>query len=127
VLTRSIVDGYLCFLPFVSSFVVTLVSSLLLIHPPPRAHIRCAAASLSPPSPFHGVVGQKKGEKGKKEKEGKQSKNKKKKNPKKERPPHSSSGKREPIRLGEGVLRHNFPWLGSFLGYTVHALVAISP
>jgi hypothetical protein len=78
VLTRSIVDGYLCFLPFVSSFVVTLVSSLLLIHPPPRAHIRCAAASLSPPSPFHGVVGQKKGQKGKKEKEGKQSKNKKK-------------------------------------------------
>jgi hypothetical protein len=24
-------------------------------------------------------------------------------------------------------LRHSFPWLGSFLGCTVHALVAISP
>jgi hypothetical protein len=40
---------------------------------------------------------------------------------------HSPSGKREPIRLGEGVLRHSSPWLESFLGCTMHALVAISP
>jgi hypothetical protein len=41
----------------------------------------------------------------------------KKKNPK----------KREPIRLGEGVLRHSFSWLASLLFCTMHALVAISP
>jgi hypothetical protein len=52
---------------------------------------------------------------------------KEKKNKKRERPPHSPSGKREPIRLGDGVLRHSFPWLASLLGCTVHALVAISP
>jgi hypothetical protein len=45
---HSIVAGYLCFLPFVPSFLVTLVSSPLLIHLPPRAHIRRAAASRSP-------------------------------------------------------------------------------
>jgi UPF0716 family protein affecting phage T7 exclusion len=84
VLTRSIVAGYLCFLPFVPSFLVTLVSSLLLIHPPPRVHTRRAAASRSSPSLFPGAVGQKKSKKkGKKEKEGKQSK-KEKKIPKKE-------------------------------------------
>jgi hypothetical protein len=70
VLTRSIVDGYLCFLPFVLSFLVTLVSSPLLIHPPPRAHIRHAAASLSPPSLSPGAVGQKKGKKKGKKKRG---------------------------------------------------------
>jgi hypothetical protein len=48
VLTRSIIVGYLCFLPFVPSFLVTLVSSPLLIHTPPRAHIHHAAASRSP-------------------------------------------------------------------------------
>jgi hypothetical protein len=79
VLTRSIVVGYLCFLPFDPSFLVTLVSSLLLIHLPPRVHIRRAAASRSPPSLFPGAVGQKKGKrkKEKKEKEGKQSKKEK--------------------------------------------------
>jgi hypothetical protein len=120
---RSIVAGYLCFLPFVPSFPVTLVSSPLLIHPPPRAHIRRTAASRSPPSLFPGAVGQKK----EKKKEEKRSKKRKKRFQKKERPPHSPSGKREPIRLGEGVLSHSFPWLGSFRGCTVHALVAISP
>jgi hypothetical protein len=45
---RSIVVGYLCFLPFVPSFLVTLVSSPLLIHPPPRVHIRRATGSQSP-------------------------------------------------------------------------------
>jgi hypothetical protein len=61
------------FLPFVPSFLVTLVSSPLLIHPPPRAHTRRAAASRSPPSLFLGAVGQKKEKekKEKKEKEGK--------------------------------------------------------
>jgi hypothetical protein len=73
VLTRSIVAGYFRFLPFVPSFLVTLVSSLLLIHPPSRAHIRRADASRSPPSLFPGAVGQKKEKKEKKEKEGKQS------------------------------------------------------
>jgi hypothetical protein len=48
VLTRSIVAGYLCFLSFVPSFLVTLVSSPLLIHPPPRVHIHRAAVSRSP-------------------------------------------------------------------------------
>jgi hypothetical protein len=73
---------------------------------------------------FPGAVGQKK----EKKKEGTQSKKRKKRiQTKRERPLHSPSGKREPIRLGEGVLRHSFPWLGSFLGCTVHALVAISP
>jgi hypothetical protein len=62
----------------------------------------------------------------KKKKEGKQSK-KGKKEEKKDRPPHSPSGTREPIRLGEGVLRHSFSWLASLLGCTVHTLVAISP
>jgi hypothetical protein len=74
---------------------------------------------------FHGAVGQNKEKKEGKKKEGKQSKNGK--NTKKERLPHCPSGKREPIRLGEGVLRHSSPWLRSFLGCTVHALVAISP
>jgi hypothetical protein len=64
VLTRSIVAGYLCFLPFVPSVLVTLVSSPLLIHPLPHASIRRAAASRLPPSLFPGAVGQKK-EKGK--------------------------------------------------------------
>jgi hypothetical protein len=85
VLTRSIVAGYLCFLPFVPSFLVTLVSSPLLIHPPPRAHTRRATASRSPPSLFPGAVGQKKEkEKRKKEKEGKQSKERKKDSKKRE-------------------------------------------
>jgi flagellar biosynthesis component FlhA len=66
VLTRSIVTGYLCFLPFVPSFLVTLVSSPLLIHQPPRAHIRRAAASVAP-SLFCGAIGQKKERKKKKE------------------------------------------------------------
>jgi UPF0716 family protein affecting phage T7 exclusion len=124
VLTHSIVAGYLYFLPFVPSFLVTLVSSLLLIHPPPRAHIRRAAASRSLiPVPWCGRS--KKGKK--KKKEGKQSKKGKKGNKKRERPPHNPSGTREPIRLGEGVLRHNFSWLASLLGYIVHTLVAISP
>jgi hypothetical protein len=48
VLRSSIVAGYLCFLPFVPYFLVTLVSSPLLIHPQPRAHIRHAAATRSP-------------------------------------------------------------------------------
>jgi hypothetical protein len=43
----------------------------------------------------------------KKRKKGKQSKQKEK-NKKIERPPQSPRGKREPIRLGEGVLRHSF-------------------
>jgi hypothetical protein len=51
------------------------------------------------------VVGQKKE---RKKKEGKQSKNETKRIQKKERPPHNPSGRREPIRLGEGVLRHIF-------------------
>jgi hypothetical protein len=55
VLTRSIVAGYLCFLPFVPSFLVTLVSSPLLIHPPPRVHTCRAATSRSPiPVPWCG-------------------------------------------------------------------------
>jgi hypothetical protein len=55
VLTRSIVAGYLCFLPFVPSFLVTLVSSLLLIHLPPRAHTYRTATSRSPiPVPWCG-------------------------------------------------------------------------
>jgi hypothetical protein len=124
VLTHSTVAGYLCFLPFASSFLVTLVSSPLLIHPPPRAHTCRAAASQSPPSLLPGAVGQKKR---KKEKTERRKVVKKEKIPKKSEPPHSPSGKREPIRLGEGVLRHSFPSLGSFLGCTVHALVAISP
>jgi hypothetical protein len=116
VLTRSIVVGYLCFLPFVPSFLVTLVSSPLLIHPPPpRAHIRRVAASQSPPSLFSGAVGQKKGKEKKEKRERRKAVRKGKKESKKKRPPHSPSGKREPIRLGEGVLRHSFPWLGSFL------------
>jgi hypothetical protein len=78
VLTRSILAGSLCSLPFVPSFLVTLVSSPLLIHPPLRAHTRRAAASQSPPSLFLGAVGQKKREKREKEKEGKQSKKEKK-------------------------------------------------
>jgi hypothetical protein len=127
VLTRSIVAGYLCFLPFVPSFLVTLVSSPLLIHPPPRAHTRRATASRSPPSLFPGAVGQKKRKKKEKKRKKESSQKKGKKIPKKERLPHSPSGKREPIRLGEGVLRHSFPWLRSFLGCTMHALVAISP
>jgi hypothetical protein len=44
---RSIFAGYLCFLPFVPSFLVILVSSPLLIHLPPRAHIRRVVASWS--------------------------------------------------------------------------------
>jgi UPF0716 family protein affecting phage T7 exclusion len=84
VLTRSIVAGYLCFLPFVPSFIVTLVSSLLLIHPPPRAHIHRAASSRSPPSLFPGPVGQKKG-KDKKGKKGKKESSQKRKKIQKKR------------------------------------------
>jgi hypothetical protein len=69
VLTRSIVAGYLYFLPFIPSFLVTLVSSSLLIHPPSRAHIRRIAASRSPPSLFPGAVGQKKEKKDSKKRE----------------------------------------------------------
>jgi hypothetical protein len=76
VLTRSIVAGYLCFLPFAPSFLVTLVSFPLLIHPPPRVDTRRAAASRSPPSLFPGAVGKKR-EKWQKEKEGKKSKKEK--------------------------------------------------
>jgi hypothetical protein len=87
VLTRSIVAGDLCFLPFVPYFLVTLVSSPLLIHSPPRAHIRRVAASRSPPSLFPGAVGQKKGkkknERKKKRERRKVVKKRKKKNPKK--------------------------------------------
>jgi hypothetical protein len=75
---------------------------------------------------FHGAVGQNK-EKKEGKKERRKAVKKRKKYKKKERPSHCPSGKREPIRLGEGVLRHSSPWLRSFLGCTVHALVAISP
>jgi hypothetical protein len=85
-------------------------------HPSRRRH------SVAP-SLFPGAVGQKK----EKRKERKQSKKGKRIQTKNERLSHSPSGKGEPIRLSEGDLRHSFPWLGSFLGCTVHALVAISP
>jgi hypothetical protein len=68
---RSIIVGYLCFLPFVPSFLVTLVSSALLIHPPPHAHTRRAAVSRSLPSLFPGAVRQKKDKEGKQSKKGK--------------------------------------------------------
>jgi hypothetical protein len=76
------------------------------------------------PVPWCGRSKQRK--KGRKKRK-KESSQKTEKIQKKERLPHCPSGKREPIRLGEGVLRHSSPWLRSFLGCTVHALVAISP
>jgi hypothetical protein len=74
------------------------------------------------PSLFHGAVGQKKERKKERRKAVKKGKKESKK-----RPPHSPSGKRESIRLGEGVLRHSFSWLASLLVCTMHTLVAISP
>jgi hypothetical protein len=76
VLTRSIVAGYLCFLPFVPSFLVTLVSSPLLIHPPPScAHPSRSHLSVAP-SLFRVAIGQKK-EKKKRKKESSQKEGKK--------------------------------------------------
>jgi hypothetical protein len=96
VLTRSIVAGYLCFI-----LVSSNPSRPPTVTPPP----------LGFPSLSRGAVGQKK-EKKKKTK-GKQSKKGTKKerdSERKERPPHSPSGKREPLRLGARVLRrHNSP------------------
>jgi hypothetical protein len=78
VLTHLIVAGYLCFLPFVPSFLVTLVSSPLLIHPPPHAHPSRSRLSIAP-SLFRGVGQKKERKKRKKESSRKKEKRKKKK------------------------------------------------
>jgi flagellar biosynthesis component FlhA len=107
ILSISVFVEFVCLL--VQLLLVTCVSSLFrltlavtpTITPPP----------LLFPSLSRGAVGQKK-EKKKKKKESNPKKRKKKEreSERKERPLHSPSGKREPLRLGARVLRrHNSP------------------
>jgi hypothetical protein len=96
VLTHSIVAGYLCFI-----FVSSNPSRPPTVTPPP----------LGFPSLSRGAVGQKKKTKRKqKESNPKKGTKKERESERKERPPHSPSGKREPLLLGARVLRrHNSP------------------
>jgi hypothetical protein len=94
----------LVFSPFCSIFSCN-PSFISVAHPSATscAHPLCRCLSVAP-SLFPGAVGQKR-KKGKKE----SSQKKEKENPKKQRPPHSPSGKREPIRLGERGFAPQFP------------------
>jgi hypothetical protein len=104
ILSISVFVEFVCFL--IQLLLVTCVSSLfhltLAVTPPP----------LGSPSLSRGAVGQKKEEKKKKKRKAIEKKEQKKEreSERKERPPHSPSGKREPLRLGARVLRrHNSP------------------
>jgi hypothetical protein len=107
ILSISVFVEFVCLL--FQLLLVTCVSSLFhltlavtpTVTPPP----------LGSPSLSRGAVGQEKREKkGKKGKQSKKGTKKERESERKERPPHSPSGKRESIRLGERVLRrHNSP------------------
>jgi hypothetical protein len=106
ILSISIFVEFVCLL--VQLLLVTCVSSLF--------HLTLAVTPTVTPSPLvfpslsRGAVGQKNREK-KEKKESNPKKGKKEREyERKERPPHSPSGKREPLRLGARVLRrHNSP------------------
>jgi hypothetical protein len=107
ILSISVFVEFVCLL--IQLLLVTCVSSLF--------HLTLAVAPTVTPPPLgssslsRGAVGQKKERKEKKKRKAIQKRNKKKReSERKERPPHSPSGKREPIRLGERFLRrHNSP------------------
>jgi hypothetical protein len=105
ILSISVFVEFVCLL--IQLLLVTCVSSLF--------HLTLAVTPTVTPPPLgfpslpRGAVGQKK-----ERKKGKQSKKKgtkkERESERKERPPHSPSGKREPLRLGARVLRcHNSP------------------
>jgi hypothetical protein len=103
ILSISVFVEFVCLL--VQLLLVTCVSSLFhltlavtpTVTPPP----------LGSPYPSRGAVGQKEKERKKIKQSKKRNKKKERESERKERPPHSPSGKREPIRLGERFLRHH--------------------
>jgi hypothetical protein len=107
ILSISVFVEFVCLL--VQLLLVTYVSSLF--------HLTLAVTPTVTPPPLgfpslsRGAVGQKKEKKKKKRKAiQKKEQKKERESERKERPPHSPSGKREPLRLGARVLRrHNSP------------------
>jgi hypothetical protein len=104
ILSISVFVEFVCLL--VQLLLVTCVSSLF--------HLTLAVTPTITPPPLgfpslpRGAVGQKKEKK--KESNPKKGTKKEREFERKERPPHSPSGKREPLRLGARVLRrHNSP------------------